>query len=378
MKKYLILCASALLALAACSKVAPVAEPQHEIGFQVATYATKANVAIPDDTVFGSYSWYTNEAGTTVEQMINEKVGKVGKEWKTTENTFYWPKSGSIDFISYSPWVAGGPSEVSTTSLKFTGYSVGKVENGVFTSNGADLMYADKALDQTENGTKYVDISEVTSGVPTLFHHALANVSFKIQANFLEYADPMDASKKTTWTVTLKSAKLGGVYTKGDLALTADADEAAWTKPANDVWTNLADPIAPELVPDGKPFNLTSKTAVPEQKPTDLSAFGYVIPQPLGADQTLTLVMDIVTVQPNGVTFTQPDKEFTVRLSTGKDKDGNAISAWKMNQKIVYTILIKPTLGSDPGNPDTPEDDIITYDPAAVDWEVIEGATIQI
>ena len=375
MKKYLILCASALLALAACSKVAPVAESQHEIGFQVASYATKANVAIPDNTVFGTYSWYTNEAGTTVEQMTNEKVGKNGTEWKTIENTFYWPKTGSIDFISYSPWVQGGPTEINATSLKFTGYSVGKVENGVFTSNGTDLMYADKALNQTENITPgtYYDVSRA-NGVPTLFHHALANVAFKIQANFLEYLDPADASKKTTWTVTLKSAKLGGVYTKGDLALTSTAAASAWTKPTDDVWTNLADAIEPELVAEA--FDLTSKAK--NEEPTNLADFGYMIPQKLGATQTLTIVMDIKTVQPNGVEFTQPDVTRVIELNKGVKGDGSAITAWKMNQKIVYTILIKPTHGTNPDNPDDPTDDIITFDPAVASWDIVEGATIQL
>ena len=125
MKKYMILCASALLALAACTKVAPVAETQHEIGFQVASYATKANSALPEDTVFGAYSWYTNEAGTTVAQMTNEKVGKRGSEWKTIENTYYWPKTGSIDFISYSPWMVNGPAEITAESLKFNAFKQG-------------------------------------------------------------------------------------------------------------------------------------------------------------------------------------------------------------------------------------------------------------
>jgi len=375
MKKYLILCASALLALAACSKVAPVAESQHEIGFQVASYATKANVAIPDDTVFGTYSWYTNEAGTTVAQMTNEKVGKRGAEWKTIENTYYWPKTGSIDFISYSPWVSGGPTEITATSLKFTAYKVGEVDaNGGFTANGVDLMYADKALKQKENGTEYTRISGVASGVPTLFHHALANISFKIQANFLEWTDEQTQSK-TTWKVTVKSAKLGGAYTQGDLALTSTAAATTWTKPTGDVWTNLAAPVEFELISAADGVALTSKAK--NETPTDLSEFGYVIPQQLGDAQTLTLVMDIETTQPNNVTFTQPNVTRVVKLNTGKNGN-NAIGVWKMNQKIVYTILVKPTFGSDPANADDPTDDVITFDPAVVDWEVIDGATIQL
>lgn len=375
MKKYMILCASALLALAACTKVAPVAETQHEIGFQVASYATKANSALPEDTVFGAYSWYTNEAGTTVAQMTNEKVGKRGTEWKTIENTFYWPKTGSIDFISYSPWMENGPSEITATSLKFNAFKVGELDaNNGFTANGVDLMYADKALKQTQNGTEYVAVSNVTGGVPTLFHHALANVSFKIQANFLEWTDPQTQSK-TTWKVTVKSAKLNGAYTQGDLALTSTATAAAWTKPTDDVWTNLSAPVAFDLISAEDGVALTSKAK--GETPTDLSDFGFVIPQKLGDAQTLTLVMDIETTQPNKVTFTQPNVTRTVKLNTGKNGN-DAIAAWKMNQKIVYTILVKPTKGTNPDNPDDPTDDVITFDPAVAGWDEVLGATIQL
>ena len=189
MKKYFILAAVALLALASCAKLTPVQEPDHEISFQVANYTqTKA-----DDTAankpgefsnkdFGTYAWFTNEQGVTDPMMVNEQVAKdeESQVWKTVNRPFYWPKTGYVDFISYSPYVADQPESavnpakpiISQNSIAWKDYKVGDV----------DLMYADKAQKQTSNLETYYN-----SGVPTLFHHALAKVSFKIQANFLEW-----------------------------------------------------------------------------------------------------------------------------------------------------------------------------------------------
>ena len=40
-----------------------------------------------------------------------------------------------------------------------------------------------------------------------------------------------------------------------------------------------------------------------------------------------------------------------------------------MNENIIYTICIKPTYSTDPGNPDDPTDDIIYFDPAVEGWD---------
>ena len=404
MKKYLIPTLASLLALAACTKVAPVAEPQREISFQVANYVqTKANVKF-ENADFGTYAWYTGEAAAdqtaaskAIEFMINEKVGPVTSgektDWRTVNNTFYWPKTGKLDFISYSPYATAAPAlpAITENTITYTGYAVGELnENQVYTPNDVDLMYADKAVGKQANEGTYSTISG-TNGVPTLFHHALAHVSFKIQANFLEYTDnsvgasnqateDQAAGNKTTWKITVKSAELGGIYTKGNLKLDLNPDNGqSWDKPADNVWTDLAEqvpfkfsmPTATETT-DGE--TAAAGIVLKADEATDLGTFGYVIPQKLADQaQTLTLVMDIYTEMPNGVSFTQENVKRTVELSKT-----SSIKSWAMNQKIVYTILVKPTYGTDPDNPGDPTDDIITFDPAVEDWEPISTATIQI
>lgn len=276
----------ALLTLAACSKVTPADMPDEQapVSFQVANYAqTKAgepaNGQYDTNTRFGTYSWYINDDGVTVKPwMINETVGFVpGKPgvWKTIVNPYYWPKTGSADFISYSPFagengVAPGATaqagETQAAADTTNGTAPGgqdaategeddaivvpeplitRVEAKNYTfeypaylvkSNAPDLMYGDWAnvnrnVDQIKDGER----DSGFKGVPTLFHHALAKISVDIRATFLEYVD--NASKTTTtWEVTLQAAEIKNVKNTGSLKLTMDASQK-WVKPTGEVWT---------------------------------------------------------------------------------------------------------------------------------------------
>ncbi len=358
MKRYLILAAATLVALAACSKVAPVAESQYEISFQVANFATKANVAFTN-VDFGTYAWHHAEDATVTPFITNEKVAQKGTDWKTVANTYYWPKTGKLDFISYSPYSADKGPVVTESTIDWKAYTVG----------ADDLMYADKAKDKTENEGVYTSISG-TTGVPTLFHHALAKLSFKVKAAFLEYTNPENKSK-TTWEVTLKNATLSKLYNTGDLALTLAADGQAWTAAKGWVVDNSKTAADTELVTEEAPGKVLGTTAA------DLLDGGsiYVLLQALAAGaQKIQIVLHIKTNLPNGKVIEEDFDQVFDLAALSKIKE------WKMNQNIIYTISIKPTKDFDPENhPDDPEDATITFDPAVVDWETVaDEAIIQI
>ena len=367
MKKYIILAAVALVASAACTKVDVAQEAQKEISFQVANRLTKATGVLYDNGPFGTYAWFND----TDNFMVNEKVDLSGGAWKTVDHTFYWPKTGSVSFISYSPFAgtsntAGSVPTVTKNSISYTGYTAGTT----------DLMYADKAT-CSSNVNEVTDSDTADSGyegVPTVFRHALAKLSFKIKANFVEQADPNDATLKTTWEVTVNSAKIGGFKNTGDCALALNTDGKSWDKPVVtvgtdnfNVWTNLSGATADqELV--ASPIVLTTS-------PVDIaSATGYVMPQVLEAGtQVLKLDIHIKTTLSTGNTI-EEDFVKTLNLS-----DISTLKAWQMNENIVYTINIKPTASADPSNPDNPNDVVITFDPAVADWTNVDTtATIQL
>ena len=370
MKKYFFIAAAALVTLAACTKTQIVDTPQREISFQVAnSLQTKATGSVYDNGAFGTYAWFNN----TDDFMVNEQVNKSGSVWKTVDHTFYWPKTGSISFISYSPFAgtsdtAGSVPTVTKNSITYTGITAGTT----------DLMYADRA-------TCNANVNEVTdsdtadsgfSGVPTVFRHALAKLSFDIKANFLKYDDAANGSH-TEWVVTVKSIKIGGFKTIGDCALTLNADGKSWDKPVTtvgtdnfNVWTNLSGATAnQELLPSGD----MTLTTDPQ---TLNAATGFVMPQVLeDAAQTLTMSFHIKTTLSNGKTIEEDIVDKVVNL-----KDISTLKAWQMNENIHYTINIKPT-ASDASNPhnDDPEDVIITFDPAVADWTNVDAsATIQL
>ena len=372
MKRYIIPAIAALLALAACTKQGPVQEPAREIGFQVANYVqTKADAPVKfTNKDFGTFAWHYAGDGTVSPFMKNEQVGQKGSEWKTLNNTYYWPKSGSLNFVSYSPYSADKAPAVSETSIAWTAYTVA----------GDDLMYADKANGQTENITPgtYNAVSGA-NGVPTLFHHALAKLSFKAKATFLEYTADDNNKSKTTWVVTLKNATLKGIWNTGDLALNIADDNVTWK---TDGWkadaAKTAEAVELVTAKDG----LVLKTDA--QDLYDGNSF-FVLPQALAAKaQAITLVFHIKTTHiattdkkegvGQGTIVIDQDYSKTIDL-----REVSSLAAWQMNQNIVYTICIKPT-ATDPNNPhtDDPEDVVITFDPAQNGWEDVKDATIQI
>lgn len=369
MKKVLLIAAAVVAAMTACTKVNPDGDVRREISFEVANSLTKATGSIYDNGAFGSYAWFNG----TDDFMVNEKVDKVGSVWKTVDHTFYWPKTGSISFISYSPFdgtsdTAGTVPAITKNSITYTGITAGST----------DLMYADKAT-CSSNVNEVTDSDTADSGftgVPTVFRHALAKLSFKIKANFIEYTDAT-TNTTTKWEVKVTSAKIGGFKTTGDCALALNADGKSWDKPVTtvgttdyNVWTNLSGTSSEQELIDATTY---PSGVILTTTPQDLAAAsGYVMPQVLAAGtQQLKLTVHIKTTLSNGKEINE-DFNPTIDIM-----DISSLKAWQMNENIVYTINIKPVAYV--SDYDTPNDVIITYDPAVADWaNVSTDGTIQL
>ena len=367
MKKYIIIAASALVALAACSKV-ETADLQKEINFEVAnSIKTKAFTgSVYNNGAFGTYAWFNN----TDDFMVNEKVDTSGGVWKTVDNTYYWPKTGSVSFISYSPF-EGTSNTAGTTPV----VAKDKITYSDVTAGATDLMYADKAT-CSNNVNEVEDGANSFTGVPTVFRHALAKLSFKVQANFTEYDDATTGSH-TEWEITLKSFKIHGFNTTGDLELNLNGDGKSWDKPVTtvdgvnyNVWTNASGATTDQ--------ELVASDIVLTTTAVDLaSATGYVLPQILTAGvQSVDINAHIKTTLANGKVINE-DFIKTINIS-----EISTLKAWQINENIVYTIKFKPTASAlNPGDAhdDDPEDVIIKFDPAVADWTNVDAsATIQL
>ena len=118
MKKYFIIAAVALVALASCSKNEINDPNKSEISFKAVTAkATKAiinnNFYAPGDPAFGVWglyqatNWATNHSASVwvgTDASNEAQITYQTDTWKNAAGTDYWPLSGSIVFMGYTPY----------------------------------------------------------------------------------------------------------------------------------------------------------------------------------------------------------------------------------------------------------------------------------
>ena len=350
MKKLLLFAVAALM-IGACAKVeTPELQDQtrKEITFEVAKYVqTKAAGSLYDNGAFGTYSWFTTTGYAPADFMINEEVDMIGGAWKTKNNTFYWPKTGSVEFISYSPFNGTNSSAdsnpaITPTTITYTGVNTAAAS--------IDYMYADKAIASKNINVVTDGIDSGYSGVPTIFRHALAKLSFNIKANFVTWTDS-NTNTTTTWDVYVTSAKISGFKTTGDCALTLNTDAEGvtipWDKPYTTVgsnkyyvWTNLSGASAEQELIDATTYPTGVLLTTDAQELN--AASGFVMPQILEDDtQKIELTIHITTHLANGLDI---EEDFNPVIDI---KAISTLKAWEINQNIVYTINIKPTAKAD-------------------------------
>ena len=354
MKKYLFIAIAALVAAAACTKT-ETSEPKREITFQVARHsvASKANSDYKDEYAampFGAYAWFKGvSAADNADFMINQEVSynSTANVWAPTGTTYYWPKSGALDFICYSPYTADG-SNAPMPVITEAGISYPAWDVNAFP--GVDVMYADKVTGLTANSNTYY-----YNGVPTLCHHALAKVSFQISASYLEKTAP--TGDKTRWEITVNSVTVTGIRTTGTLDLTLNPD-GTWAKPAANTWTN-----------DGTSttdlsLNVSGLSELSDT-PQNLDSNILVLPQALNEGQGVTLNVNIKTYRDRN----DGTGEHLVLTETGIDVPallaGGSLASWGINQNISYNFTLSPSATG----PSVDEPVAIYFDPAVADWE---------
>lgn len=369
-KKLFFMAVVAALTLAACSKQQEVgtAEASQEIVFQVARYknATKADPADYKDDYqsvpFGAYAWYKGvSASDNADFMTNQPVGyDSGKNvWAPTGTTYYWPKSGGIDFICYSPYTADGvDAPLPTITESGISYPVWNVS----THPTVDVMYADKVTGLTNNTTTYY-----YNGVPTLFHHALAKVTFQIKQAYM--SKTADTGDTTSWEITVNSISVANVLVSGTLDLTLNSDNT-WKKPVTNVWDGTSGAREDINLLSTPPMQLDGTAQL-------LASDRMILPQSLSDGQKVVLNVTIKTYRDqndgNGpqLVLTETGVNIEALLQNGE------LDRWGMNQNITYSFNIAPSLGTETtedkdgdGIPDV-EPTIVYFDPAVSDWENI-------
>ena len=349
MKKLIIISLAALVALCACTKNEIAEGAKKEVTFSVATFSgqTKADPADYADNYadipFGTYAWfYGEEDGAQAQSfMEDETVSYTGSEWKPSL-TYYWPKSGSIDFISYSP---KSISEYVTVTEESINIGEADKEYIVEHMSAIDVMYADKAVAQTKNIDTYY-----YNGVPTLFRHALAKINVNVKTAY-DKKVMKEGEDETKWAITVTDLAIENYYKKGTVELGLNSSDNIWNLPTDAVWTPAGDLVEKQsfTLPTDATISQTTKPFVQDY---------FVLPQTLDQDQTIEVTVTIVTTLPNGKTITETGVKLSALMST------DDLKAWQMNKQISYDLTIIPASSDDDGDPVA-----ILFDPAVKDWE---------
>jgi hypothetical protein len=286
------------------------------------------------------------------------KVADGNGYWAAKNETYFWPTQGHLDFISYAPYNSDATSsavpkisdnDVQQT-LKYEGFKVNATQP-------VDLLYSDKAMQQTANTVNYG-----FTGVPTLFHHALAKMNIMVKAFRLDNRNE-SPDAVTSWSVTIHKITLKNIYDEGNLTMTtanvhdSGATTVKWhntmTAVPYDVWSNTSSTVSKAWTCDQV---LTTVARTYGAGTADVAQNYFVLPQALTVGvQQIVIDYSITTTAPGG-------QSGTTEYSVTKDlSEFPAVPAWEQGKNITYTIDIDPA------------GDEIHFAPAVVDWENVNG-----
>ncbi|MCQ2135529.1 MAG: fimbrillin family protein [Bacteroidales bacterium] len=247
-------CAGALCLGSSCSKT-PVPSSGDPIAFQVEEVASKGLVATSANlsSLYGSFvtdAYVCDpEQGKDAHLMNLAKVNYVQgtNAWKTAE-TFYWPKTSSVAFLSYAP-VLDENSLGKMTNLSYNAtsksFSFDYVAMPPFTG---DISLSYEGVDVTTQLRSqdlllaYSEQSVDDGKVKVHFDHALAAIGFDVSVLFQEGEDNSKVSSVVFG--------LYDVWSKGKC--TVDQDGFSWAlDKSSDTNRGTAIMLATRSVPEG-------------------------------------------------------------------------------------------------------------------------------
>ena len=400
MKKYFIIAAVAVVAMAACSKteIDENAVPEKKIGFEVANYAvqTKANNSLTnaEDGIykFHTFAYQFPTIGSPREFMNVDIFAwqEATQENKLTSGTspvavwapeqdYYWPKTGWINFYSY----AGTHTPAETVNSSDDWKTVTFTYTDAVITSTSNILVADAALHQgransADNAYNVDDNgsgSDVTAGVPTLFHHMLAKIYFDVEARTTD----AKKSANTIWKVQVlnKETESGNNYkstivpiNKGSLALsnTDDASAAgtkAWTL-TNDSATNISGWVPSSVAADKETIEFHDSDVMTIAVNTtgdgtqhEILALRSVMPQ-LTNGVKFTLVYKVQALHGDTV-YLEEIRTVGIDANQVLSDLANTVTSWGANKKITYHIIIDPV------------SEKVTFDPAVEDYDSIDA-----
>ena len=192
---------------------------------------TKAATAYSTSDTFKSYAWYLpkgktwdNDKADAAAYFSDVTVKFDTDKWRGADQSYYWPKLGSLSFWSYSP-AKLAETNADKISVTKDGVSLTDWTVNANTNQDIDFMVADFKSDLKTNTLTYG-----YQGVPTLFRHKLAKVT--VQAS-VGKADKNDKTKPAE-DVKIYKVSFKKVYTTGNFTMTQPTQDTKATESWSD------------------------------------------------------------------------------------------------------------------------------------------------
>lgn len=341
MKNWINIALIATLAVSAgCAKVDVVETPGKPVSFTVGTYVpqTRGTSALDSlgitsfssraflhgEGVDGAQRYFGTDANP-VETIRYSKSGTVAS-WLPSHD-YYWPKS-SASYVNFFSWCGGDPAL--TYSQESGKYKATMTWSDVNTASLTNLMFADVAWHFNANAKTYLkeyDGAKVEEGVPTLFHHALAQVKFVAKQKVV------DNTGVTGFEVVVNNIELTGVKNTAT-SFTLTATEPDGTDPTTTPWT-VGENAWTGLSGNGTITYTGPSAALSTTTVTDLSETS-VLPQPV---EGMKLKVSFTVKTTYG---TKVVEEAVVVDNISLTSFDGGITSWEFGKKIIYTIIIDP------------------------------------
>lgn len=236
MKKLLNLATMACAALVSCVKnePAPSVTAQQEITFAppVVGVNTKSVDLVTTANITGSFSVYgyyhpsdypgfDNDATYTYMENVEvtkdddfyENAGKTYPSWVTDgKNDYYWPKTGKMTFAAYYPSMENTTNDQNDNYVAHTAEGIQFKNYVVADDANVDLMFSERAYDQTKATNEKLNTPSNYYGVELSFKHALSAIRFKFKAA----ENLVDADGGPKYTFVVQEVLLKNVHSKGN------------------------------------------------------------------------------------------------------------------------------------------------------------------
>lgn len=207
---------SAIALTASCAKVEMPAPKDMPVSYQVIqdiAHSKAGELEYDKGTPFKSSAFYLDEGewstdkdnATSYIDKATISYNLVENKWRDWSEIYYWPKTGSLTFFSWSP-ASISDSKISVDKTK--GVCLSDWNTYTAENRTIDFLVADVVYDKSSNETSYF-----YNGVPTLFRHQLAKISFFV------HLEKAEAGK---WT-KIKKVSLENIYAQ------ADYEDGNWT-----------------------------------------------------------------------------------------------------------------------------------------------------